>query len=206
MVARADLEQWLRARAGLVTASRFGDVMAFGAKGQPLKARQDYLAEIVVERMTGEPHSMVLAPSLGWGNDVEPYARTAYEVKTGLVLEDAGLVKHHDIEGVACTPDGFVGDDGGFECKCPANSMVHLQTLVNGMPDEHTPQVQGGMWVTGRAWWDFGSFDPRMPEHLRLYVQRIARDADYIAKLEAAVRAFLREADEFAAKLMKRAA
>lgn len=190
---RVDHEAWRLERAGYVTASRFCDVMAFGKSGQPLKARHDYLAEIVTERLTGEPHSIILAQALGWGNDVEPYGKTAYEIATGSIIKDVGMVKHPSLPWVAATPDGVVGEDGGFESKCPANSMVHLMTWLDGMPKEHMAQVQGAMWVTERAWWDFVSFDPRMPPHLRLYKQRIARDEVYIAELEKQVRNFLAE-------------
>jgi len=70
------------------------------------------------------------------------------------------------------------------------------------MPEEHTPQVQGLMLITGRAWWDFVSFDPRLPEDLRLYVQRIERDEGVCAALFENVTAFCAEADE----LMERVA
>lgn len=207
MVDRAELEAWRRARAGVVTASRFGEVLAFGAKGQPLKARQDYLGQIVVERLTGEPFSMIIAQALGWGTDLEPYAVAAYEARTGLLVAPGNdLVLHPDVLGVGATPDGLVGEDGGFECKCPASSIVHLRTILEGMPVEHVPQVQGGMWVTGRRWWDFVSYDPRMPERMRLHVQRIERDERYIARLEEAVLAFLAEVGDWLTRLERRAA
>lgn len=198
---RADQEAWRKERAGYVTASRFADVMAFGKNGAPLKARQDYLAEVVTERLTGEPYSMILAPALGWGNDVEPYGKMAYEIATGAVLRDSELVKHPTIPWVAATPDGLLDPDGGYESKCPANSMIHLQTWLNGMPAEHIPQVQGCMWVCGRQWWDFVSFDPRMPPHLRLYRQRIERDDKYIERMTGMIGAFLADVTDMLAKL-----
>jgi hypothetical protein len=202
-VLRTEQEAWRRERAAFVTASRFADVMAFGKTGQPLKERRDYLGEIVTERLTGEPCSMILAPALGWGNDVEPYGKTAYEIATGCVLREPGLLKHPSIPWVAATPDGLVDPDGGYESKCPANSLVHLQTWLDGMPKAHMPQIQGGMWVCERAWWDFVSYDPRMPAHLRLYRQRIQRDDAYIAQLEKHVRQFLAEVDEMLDRIAK---
>ena len=198
---RSEEAAWRKERAGHVTASRFSDVMAFGKQGQPLKGRNDYLGEIVAERLSGEPCSMILAQALGWGNDVEPYAKMAYEIATGAVLRDGGLVKHPTLAWVAATPDALVGDDGGYESKCPANSLVHLQTWLDGMPKEHLPQVQGGMWITGRKWWDFVSFDPRMPPHLRLYRQRIDRDDAYIAEIEKHVVRFLKDVDSLLGRL-----
>ncbi|MCM3372841.1 hypothetical protein M3640_19455, partial [Bacillus velezensis] len=53
-------------------------------------------------------------------------------------------------------------------------------TLLNGMPDDHVPQVQGGLLVTGRRWWLFASYDPRVPEPYSLYTQIVPRDDEYI--------------------------
>ena len=64
---------------------------------------------------------------------------------------------------------------------------MHLATIRDGMPEEHKPQVQGCMWVTGRNRWHFVSFDPRMPEHLRLYRQVIERDEEYIKNMEVEI-------------------
>lgn len=72
------------------------------------------------------------------------------------------------------------------------------------MPTEHRAQVQGILWVTGRAWWDFISFDPRMPEHLQLYIERIERDEAYIATLAAEVERFLGEVEAMAQRLLTR--
>lgn len=192
---------WLRARAGFCTASRFADVMAFGKSGQPLKARNDYLGEIVAERLSGEPVSSALSSAMGWGADVEPYAKAAYEIATGAVVLPCEFVRHPTLAWVGATPDGLLGEDGGYESKCPANSLVHLTCWLDGMPKEHLPQVQGCLWVTGRNWWEFISYDPRMPAHLRLYRQRIERDDAYIAAIEAQVARFLKDVDAFLGRL-----
>jgi hypothetical protein len=49
------------------------------------------------------------------------------------------------------------------------------------------------MACTGRAWCDFISYDPRMPEAMRLYVKRVPRDDVMIATLENDVRDFIAE-------------
>jgi hypothetical protein len=179
--------EWREARAGKITASRMADVLAFGKRdGKPLQARRDYIGDIVAEILTGEPREQVKAKSLDWGHDVEAAARAAYEAETGQIVIAAGFVLHATIPYVGCSPDGLIGADGMTQIKCPANPAVHIETLRNGMPAEHIPQVQAEMWVTGRAWNDFVSFDPRMPAHLRLYRQRIERDPQYIETLAQA--------------------
>jgi hypothetical protein len=87
------------------------------------------------------------------------------------------------------------------EIKCPFNSANHLETWLSGMPDEHMAQVQGQMWITNREWCDFVSFDSRMPPDLQLYVQRIPRNPEFIAMLEAAIICFLGEVTDTVAAL-----
>lgn len=183
--------EWLFERVGKVTASRFGAVLAKLKNGTPAKARDDYLWEIVIERLTGSPTEHFNNAAMQWGSDNEAMARMLYEARTGAMVEEVGLIQHAELDGVAGSPDGLIGNDGGWEAKCPFNSAVHLRTVLDGMPDDHVAQVQGLMWITGRAWWDFVSFDPRMPEPLDLYVQRVRRDEAFIENLDAEVRAFL---------------
>jgi hypothetical protein len=179
--------EWLALRAGKFTASRFADLLAFGRKDRkPLKARTDYIGEVVAELLTGLPREQARAKPLDWGHDVEAAARAAYEAETGLLVETTGFAMHAALPFVGCSPDFLVGDAGIGQIKCPYNPAVHVETLRNGMPEEHVAQVQGELWVTGRAWSDFISYDPRMPAHRRLYVQRIEADKAFHDQLEAA--------------------
>lgn len=188
---------WLRERAGHATASRFCDILAVSKKdGKPLKARDDYLMELVVEQITGEPIESASSFAMKWGTDAEPYARAQYEADTGSMVREVGFAKHPTVEWVGASSDGLVGASGGVEIKCPFNSAIHLQTWAEGMPEHHKPQVFGQMWILGLDWIDFCSYDPRMQNggaHLKLYRQRIMRDDAYIADLEKQVQTFLAE-------------
>lgn len=188
-------DTWHADRCGHVTASKFGDVIAIGKSGKPLKARDDYLMQIVTERLTGEQNEGPDSYSLRWGKEAEPFARAAFEAETGLIVVESAFVRHPKIEWVGCSPDGLIGKDSGYESKCPKDSRVHLATIRDGMPEEHKAQVQGCMWVTGRTTWEFISFDPRMPEHLRLYRETIKRDEKFIQHLEAEILKFLGEVE-----------
>ncbi len=202
--------EWRLARAAKITASRMSDVIAFAKKdGKPLKARTDYIGEIVAELLTGEPRQQVRAAPLDWGHDVEAAARAAYEAETGVIVQyggDVAFITHPDLPYIGCSPDGLIGTDGQHQIKCPQNPAVHIETLQSGMPDEHMPQVQGEMLVTGRAWSDFVSYDPRMPPNLRLYIQRIPRDEVYIAMLTKQCQSLWDEVQAVMAKLQKIAA
>ncbi len=74
------------------------------------------------------------------------------------------------------------------------------------MPPDHMAQVQGVMWIADRQWLDFVSYDPRMPERLRLFKQRIPRDDAFIATLEQEVTEFLAEVAQTVTELETMAA
>jgi len=200
-------QEWREARAGHITGSRMCDVLAFGKRdGKPLKARTDYIGELVAELLTGEPREQVRAKPLDWGHDVEEAARAAYEAETGEIVQLVGFIEHPLLPYIGCSPDGLIGADGQQQIKCPQNPAIHIATLRDGMPDEHIAQVQGELFVTGRAWSDFVSFDPRMPPHLRLYRQRVQRDDKYIATLADACASLWEEVQGYMRYLQERAA
>lgn len=191
-------EDWFAARAGKITASMMHVVMlerdrepfkTGPRKGQqrpPPKALTDYAHQLAAERLTQKPRNMARGAALDWGRTVEPAAIAAYQADTGLLVDACGFIPHPDHDFIGASPDFLVGDDGGGEVKSPESSEVHLETLMTGLPEEHIEQIQGGLWVTGRKWWDFVSFHPDFPPKLRLYVQRVARDDEYIKRLESA--------------------
>ena len=192
---------WLYERVGFCTASRFKDVMAKLKNGKPSEKRQTYLMELVVERLTGQPNDHFHTSAMQWGEEQQKPSLMDYEAATGVMVEEVGFIKHPTLPYVGCSPDGLIGDDGGWESKSPFNSANHLYTILDGMPEEHIAQVQGCMLVTGRKWWDFQSYDPRLPAPLRRYTKRIERDDAYITALEAEVIAFNAEVSSLVQRL-----
>jgi predicted phage-related endonuclease len=191
---------WRQQRAGKLTASRFADVL--GTKA----ARAKYMREIVFERAAGVARHEVSSKSLSWGHDVEPFQREAFELETGLVVRQSGFLLHAAYPFIGASPDGLIDPDGGLEMKSPHDEAVHVQTLLEGMPAEHMPQVQGNMAVTGRSWWYFTSYDPRQAERFRLHVERVPRNETYIANLIGELRQFNDEAEAMLQRLLKKAA
>jgi hypothetical protein len=63
------------------------------------------------------------------------------------------------------------------------------------VPSKHMAQIQWQMACTGRNWCDFVSYDPRMPENMRMFVQRVDRDETYIEEITKEVNLFLSELD-----------
>lgn len=188
--------EWFAARLGRVTASRVADVVAKTKTGWGA-SRANYMAQLIAERLTGEVAESYTNAAMQWGTDMEPEARTAYELRKDVDVAQIGFVQHPTIIMAGASPDGLVGDDGLVEIKCP-NTATHIDTLLgNGIiPSKYVTQMQWQMACTGRKWTDFASFDPRMPESMRLYILRVPRDDKHIASLEADVAAFLAEVDD----------
>lgn len=186
--------EWLQSRCGVPSASRFAAVMAKIKTGEAAE-RRNYRTDLVVERLTGKPLESFSSAAMKQGTEREPFARMAYEARTGLIVQEVGFCLLDD-GSAGASPDGLIDADGGLEIKCPERS-AHLRYLLQtGEPTEYTWQIQGGMWVTGRAWWDFVSFNPDFPEHLQLIVRRIKRNDAAIKSLADEVAQFAKEVRE----------
>ena len=211
-------DEWYEARAGKITASMMHVVMLPRERGQfktgprkgqdkpQLKALADYAHQLAAERLTCKPRKQIKAYALDWGREVEPAAVAAYQAETGYIVTPCGFLTHPVHDFIGASPDFLVGEDGGGEVKSPESSEVHLETLLTGLPPEHIEQIQGGLWVTGRNWWDFVSFHPDFPPEHRLYVQRVERDSAYLANLEAACLEMEADVQAILSQLQQRAA
>lgn len=196
-------DAWKRSRLGRVTASRIADLMARTKTGWGA-SRANYAAQLIVERLTGIPQDGYSNAAMVWGADTEPAARAAYEFMRDVDVTLAGFVPHPTIKDAGASPDGYVGEAGLVEIKCP-NTATHLDTLDGApIPDKYQVQMLFQMACTGRAWCDWVSFDPRLPPEMQLFVERFPRDDRRIVEIEAAVREFLAELAERVARLEQR--
>jgi putative phage-type endonuclease len=187
-------EEWFAARLGKVTASRVADVIAKTKTGYST-SRDNYMAQLVCERMTGTVAESFTNAAMQHGTDTEPLARAAYEAHADVLVDEVAMITHPTIEAAGASPDGLVGDDGQLEIKCP-NTATHIDTLLTQtVPSKYNTQMQWQMACTGRQWCDFVSFDPRLPTELQLFVKRVPRDNAYIQMLEEEVKKFLTELD-----------
>ena len=194
-------DEWFAARLGKVTASRVADVVA-KTKTRYSASRENYMADLIVERLTGQKASSFSNAAMEWGTEQEPNARAAYSARTGELVEEVGFIDHPAIPMSGASPDGLVGE-GCVEYKAP-NTATHLEYLLAGKPPErYVTQMQWQMACAGRPWCDFVSYDPRLPERLQLLVVRVPRDDDYIKMLEQEVTIFLQELDDKLNKLEK---
>jgi len=195
--------EWFTARLGKVTASRVADVIAKTKTGYST-SRDNYMAQLICERLTGQKGESFTNAAMEWGTQTEPLARSAYENARSLLVKEVGFINHPRIEMSGASPDGLVADDGLVEIKCP-NTATHIDTLLSGkVPTKYITQMQWQMLCCQRKWCDFVSFDNRLPEHLQLFVQEVEFDPEYAAMLEKEVVLFLTELDNKVAKLKEK--
>lgn len=167
-------EEWLKARLGIFTASRAGDLMKTQRNGKPYAARANYITEIALERITQELPESFTTADMQEGIDRERTAALAYSFETGNETEQTGLW----IKGFygASPDDLIVGQNGGVEYKNP-KAGTHKETLeTQTIPEHYYWQVLQCMLVTGADFWDYNSYHPKFPENAQLFTQRINRE------------------------------
>ncbi len=195
--------EWLHARAGSLGASQVALALAKTKSGWGA-SRANIMATMIAERLTGSPAESFSNAAMIWGIETEPQARIAYQFYTSELVTEVGLVKHPNISGTHASPDGLVGSAGLLELKAP-NTATHLDTLLSDkVPKKYVTQMMWQMACCERSWCDFASFDPRLPENMRLWVKRIERDDKLIADLEKDVTDFLRELGDKVTALTKK--
>ena len=184
--------EWFAARLGKVTASKVADVVAKTKSGYST-SRDNYMAQLVCERMTGTQAEGFSNSAMQWGTDQEPLARAAYESAMNVLVDETGFIIHPKITEAGASPDGLVGDEGLIEIKCP-NTSTHIDTLLSEkVPGKYNIQMQWQMACTGRKWCDFVSFDSRMPMGLQIFIKRVDYHDAFVKDLESEVKEFLTE-------------
>lgn len=185
--------EWLQARAGKITASRFADAVSVCTRksgernvGDPTAVAERYAADLAIERISGKPYG---EPAKAWvldrGHEMEAHARRFYEARTGSFVTESGICID-DAGHFAYSSDGLVDDDGLIEIKAPIDSLKLLAMWQTGDTSEYDHQMQGGMWITGRKWCDFIMYAPDLANVGKdLYVKRIFRDEAFIDAMVA---------------------
>ena len=190
--------EWLADRAGKLTGSNVDAIYATIKSGEAA-ARRDERMWLAIERVTGQPRPQgFISKDMQWGTEQEPFARMEVESATGLQIIEQGFCYLEDVA-AGGSVDGLIdpGTDcvGLFEAKCP-KSTTHWEYWKNGvLPPAYVPQVTHNVWITGAQYAIFCSYDPRMPENVRLFHVRVERSALKIDEHEQKVRAFLKEVD-----------
>jgi hypothetical protein len=182
-------DDWIAARLAVPTASQFHRIIT-PKTGKLSAAADGYVHELIAEEMLGHALDEAESDFMARGTAVERNAVEFYEFQQDVTTTKVGFVLRDDMR-AGCSPDRLVGNDGGLEIKCPS-ALVHVGYMLNKDADKFRCQVQGALWITGRAWWDWLSFNPELPPVLI----RFERDEKFIAQLAQAVEQFANYLDE----------
>jgi len=194
-------DEWKQARLGHVTASNMADVMSKGKGNAEAVGRYKYKVKLVAERLTQTAGESFTNAAMEWGIEQEQFACIEYEAARNVFVERTGFWLHPTIKWLGVSPDRLVGDDGLIEVKCP-NTTTHLGYLFeNRIPPDYYKQIQCQLWVTGRQWCDFVSYDPRLPKRNQLLIVRAERDENLMKEMEAETIQFLSEVNQLIIKL-----
>jgi putative phage-type endonuclease len=201
-------EEWFQQRLGKVTASRISDVIAKTKTGVST-SRQNYLVQLVSERLTGKKGDSFVNQAMLDGIERESAARELYMQTRGVSVTEVGFFDHPVIKNSGASPDGAVNaeEDGKYagliEIKCPIET-THTNTLMSKeVPSKYKSQIQWQMASVSPnvKWVDFISYNPNFPDTMQLFIARVDRDDTYIAELEAEVVKFLDEVEQTILKL-----
>lgn len=187
-------EEWFAIRAGKPTASQFSRLIS--SKGERSKSLSGYARELASELYAGktlnEFHGNVWMER---GRDLEAEAISLYEFTHDATISRVGFCTN-DAGEYGCSPDALIGDDGGLETKC-LKAERHVEAVTyyakhKCAPSGYVQQVQGGLFVTGRKWWDLMFFNPELPP----LIVRHVPDLELHAALAAGLADCIRERDE----------
>lgn len=175
-------EEWYKLRLGLTTGSAANSILTPGL-------RRTHTGRLLSEILTGEVKHLEVTAPMQWGIDKEDEAVERYQKESGNTVEALGFARMRGNFRVGCSPDGLVGNDGMVEIKCP-NTSTHALYLLEGAPKNYFYQMQFNLWVCGRQWCDFITYDPRVREEgMQIGIFRIKRDEQEIRKLMNCVQA-----------------
>jgi len=190
--------EWYQDRLGHLTASSAFKVLERTAKGKPTAKYEDYLNELVAERLTGLPTEVFVNKDMQWGIEHEEEAKKAYIMRTNpMILENVGFIKHPTVKFLGASPDGLVDDDGLVEIKCP-KTATHIKRLRTGeIPEEYRYQMALQMICTGRKWCDYVDFDPRIEDpRAQIMIVRYTIAEEEKKNILESCRAFLDEVQQ----------
>lgn len=193
--------EWLAARKGCITGSRFKDAREKLAKGGPSKAQLQYAMDTARERVGGTVPPKFANAAMRTGTEQEPHARMHYEAITGNLVQEVGFITTDDgLFGLS--PDGLIGDDGVLEVKTMVSSDTLFTAVADGDLSAYIDQCNGYLWMLGRQWVDLVLWAPDLESiGLQMTIHRITRDEAAIESLEADLLAFAGRVDGYEAAL-----
>lgn len=198
--------EWLEARKGVITGSKFRDARDRLKNGNPSSKAILYAQDVARERCGGTAEKVFQNAAMRIGSEQEQFANAAYEARTGKMVEPVGFFKTDD--GMfGLSPDGLIDDDGVLEIKTMVGSSTLFTAVADGDISAYQDQCDGYLWLLGRQWVDLVLWAPDMADlGLDMVIHRITRNEERIEKLEADLMAFSLTVRTYESALRKAAA
>jgi hypothetical protein len=199
---------WHAARCGVLTASLVADAVsrclrAYGKKqvGDWSEASDRLAAILAIESITGKPYrANGSSAATEEGHEQEPLARIAYEVQTGNVVFEAGLVTTDD-RAVGYSTDGWTSDASGLG-RLEIKTLVSPARIAEFMSQsdkrawaiaEFGVQCNTALWLTTDDWCDLIVWIPALEATGgHFWIFRIERDEDALTDLGNEIKEFLK--------------
>jgi len=170
--------EWLRARAGKITASNAWKIIDRTAKGLPTADHTNFKFSLVTERLTGEPTPTFVNDAMRHGTNTEPEARAFFSELFDVTVEEVGFITHPEFDFMGCSPDGIIAGDTLLEIKC-LTTKNHLEMLLSKSPlKDHVLQCQYQMMITGTSLAHLIYYDPRLPLELQSKIFSLEADPE----------------------------
>lgn len=186
--------EWLQCKLGIISTSKFSDVLAKGNG----TVRNKYILKLASEIITGTRRKEYQNDDFKRGVEQEPAARAEYEFNTGNSVNQIGFAK---LGRIGCSPDGLIGSPGGMEIKSAIPEIQIPIVIAKEIPPTHKPQMQGCMMVMNCEWWDFVSYSPLIKNKNFIFIKRMHRDQEYIDNLQKELLVFIKELDDIVKKM-----
>jgi len=200
--------EWLQDRAGVITASMFAEcckrLKSGKNKGGFSAKAEDYAFRLAVERISGYTldEGGFDTFAMKRGRELEPLARSLHEIKSGVTVDEAGFVCTDD-RLFGASADGFINNDGGAEYKCFIAPEKLRPILFDESTEECEYQIQGGLWITGRKYWDFCLYCPALEIIGKdMKVIRRERNDEFIEEMETGLLEFNGLVEEYKNRLI----
>ena len=187
-------EEWYNSRLGVPSASNYGKIV--DGSGKPSKSQSGYMYKLAAERITGSREETYMSVAMEEGINREETSRWVYAMEYSVIVDEVGFCLD-DSGRYGASPDGLVGDNGLVELKNPSGKVAVEYLLKGRLPSVYFQQVEGQLLVTGRDYCDFVSYFPGLP----LFVIRVERDEEFLARLEDELNVFCDKLDKVCKEL-----
>lgn len=179
-------QAWKDEKLGVITGTRAFELMSSNT------TRRTLLATLIRELTTSKAKTF-FKQSLQDKLDTEPEMTSYYSLMNNVQMTHQSAYIESDITPMfAVSPDGLIGDDGGFEGK-RLDEENHIKLLLGMVPEKkYVMQCHWAIFVLDnckgykkRKWWDLFYYCETLPDEMRTHTIKIERDEKILKTMES---------------------